>query len=99
MADEIVQIGVEHRLADAERDHRRAELGELVDAAAHDVACDWRRDLVVLVAVSAVDVAATNGYDLYEQRMRRVAQAAHDLADRARLAADNRQNTHEISKL
>ncbi len=34
-ADQSVEVRVEHRLAAAERDDRRAELGELVDAREH----------------------------------------------------------------
>ena len=31
-ADQVVEVRMEHRLAAAERDDRRAELGQLVDA-------------------------------------------------------------------
>jgi hypothetical protein len=63
---------VEHWLAAAERNHRRAEIGKLVDAPPHRRSRNGCRDLVVLVAVAAVDVAAADGYDLDEEWMRGV---------------------------
>ena len=33
--DDFVEVRMQHRLAAAERDHRGAELGQLVDAAEH----------------------------------------------------------------
>ena len=76
VADEVVEIRVEHRLAAAEGHDRRAELGQLVDPPLHRVGRHRRRDLVVLVAVAAVDVAAADRDDLDEQRVRRVDQPA-----------------------
>ena len=35
VADEVVEIGVQHRLAAAEGHDRRAQLGQLVDARQH----------------------------------------------------------------
>ena len=87
-ADQVVEVGMEHRLAAAEGHHRGAELGQLVDAPDHRVGRHRRRDLVVLVAVAAVDVAAADRDDLDEQRVGGVGQAAHELAQPTHLAAD-----------
>ena len=59
-ADQGVEIRMEHRLAAAERDDRRAEVGQLVDPREHRVGRHRLGHLVVLVAVAAVDVAAAD---------------------------------------
>jgi len=58
MPDEIVEIRVQHRLAAAEGHDRRAERGEVIDAGLHQFGRYWGRNLVVLVAVAAIDVAS-----------------------------------------
>ena len=94
-----LEIRMEHRLAAAERHDRGAEAGEVIDPPSQDAGWYGRRHLVVLVAVSAVDVAAPDRNDLHEQGMRGVRQSARELAHRSGLAAGRRQNTHEIRKL
>ena len=92
--DEAVEIRMQHRLAAAESDDGGAERRELVDPAQHGLGGDRRRHLVVLVAVAAIDVAAANGNDLHEQRVRGVDQAARKLAERSRLAIQGGSSVH-----
>src|SRR6185436_7588606 len=87
VADERVEIRVQHRLAAAERDDRCAKRRQLIDARLHDVCRHRSRHLVVLVAVAAVDVAAANGDDLDEQRVRRMHEPAGELPERASFTA------------
>ena len=86
--DERVELGMEHRLAAAEGDHRRAERRELVYTTFHQRGRHGRRHLVVLVAVAAVDVAAADRDDLHEERVGGVDQPARELPQGARLTAD-----------
>ena len=68
--DEGVEVRVEHRLAAAEGDDRRARgsaslsIRAIISSSRHRL-----RDLVVLVAVAAVDVAAADRHDVHEQGM------------------------------
>ncbi len=88
---------MEHRFAAAEGDHRRAELGELVDPRHHVLGRHRLRDLVVFVAVAAVDVAAADRDDVDEQRVVGAQQTASELADRSHLAADLPVSAHQIT--
>src|SRR5205814_9749410 len=83
MADQIIEIRMEHRFAPAEGDNRRSKRLERIDTAEHDVGRHRRRDFVVFVAVAAVDIAAAYRDDLNEKGMRRVYEAAPELFERA----------------
>ena len=87
-ADQDIEVRVQHGLAAAERDHGRAEIGELVDPIEHRRGWNRRRNLVVLVAVAAVDVAAADRDDLYEQRVGGMGEPAGELPQGARFTAD-----------
>ena len=71
-----------------------AEPAQLVDAPAHRVGRNRRRDLVVLVAIPAVDVALADRHDLDEQRMCRVHESPGECPQRSRLAAEGRPAPH-----
>ena len=68
-ADYVVEFRMEERLAATDGHDGSSEFGQLVDAAEHDFERDGLREIVVLVAVFAGEVAAPNGDDVREQRM------------------------------
>ena len=68
-ADDVVEFGMQQRLATADGDDRRAEGSEAVDAAEHLVERDGLREIVVFVAIGARQIAAPYGNDVREQRM------------------------------
>src|SRR3954465_11081615 len=76
------------RAAAREGTARGPEIPQFVDAAEHRLGRYRGRYLVVLVAVTAVDVAAADGDDLDEERVGGRDQATRDLADRACFTAD-----------
>src|SRR5205823_5900307 len=92
VAQQLVEIGMQHGLAAAEGDDRGAELGQFVDTPLHGGRWHRFRDFVVLVAVAAVDVASPDRDDLDEQRMGRVYQPARKFPRRSELAACRREN-------
>ena len=70
LADDVVELGVQQRLATGDGDDGGAEAAEMVDAAAHFVDVDGVGDVVELVAVGAGEVAAAHGHDVRHVRMR-----------------------------
>ena len=87
---------MQHRLAAAEGDDRRAKVRELVDARQHLVERHRLGDLVVLVAVAAVDVAAADRHEVDEQRMIGMRQAARELPHRPHRPAGPPIDVHRI---
>ena len=71
LADDVVEFGVQQRLAAGDGDDGGAEAAEVVDAAAHLVDGDGVGDVVELVAVGAGQVAAAHGHDVRHVRVRR----------------------------
>jgi len=67
--DDVVEFGVQQRLAAADRDDGRPQLAQLVDAAEHGVQRDWAGDIVEFVAVRAGQIAAAHGDDVGQQRV------------------------------
>ena len=80
-ADQLVEIGMEHRLAAAERHHGRLEARQMIDPFDHRLRRHRVRHFVVLVAVAAVDVAAADRNDVDEKRMRGVRQPVCEFPD------------------
>ena len=80
---------MQHRLAPTHRHDGRAELREPVEPVKHGRYRDGRGDLVVLVAVGAVDVAAASvGMIWTSNGCGRVQEPAHELAHGAHLPVD-----------
>ena len=63
-ADDVVEFGMQQRLAAADGDDGRTEGGEAVDAAEHLVERDGLREIVVFVAIRAREIAAADGNDV-----------------------------------
>jgi len=78
VADQLVEIRVQQRLAAADLDVRGAQPGQVVEALAHGRQGHRRRVVVVLVAVGAGQVAAADRHDLREERMPCRLEAARD---------------------
>lgn len=68
-ANDVVEFGMQQRLAAADGDDGRAEGGEAVDATEHLVERDGLREIVVFVAIRAPQIAAPDGNDVREQGM------------------------------
>jgi hypothetical protein len=68
-ADNGLYIRMGQRLAAGEADHGRSQPPELVDAAVHLLKRNRLRDLVVLVAVTAREVAEARGHNLHQNRV------------------------------
>ena len=68
VADELVDLRVEHRLAASELEAERAELLQAVDAGAQHVEGHGRGYLVELIAVAAAEVAAPHDHELRQKR-------------------------------
>ena len=60
-ADDVVEIGVGERLAARDADHGGSQASQVVDAPVHFLERHRRRNLVVLVAVGAGEVAEPHG--------------------------------------
>ena len=88
---------MQQRLAAAARDHRGAEVRQLVHPALERLDGDRLGDLVVFVAVAAGDVAAPDRHDVHEQRVVGVDEAAHELARGARVARGLPKYVHGLS--
>ena len=97
-ADQGVEIRMEHRLAAAECDDRRSEVGQLVDPREHRLGRHRLGHLVVLVAVAAVDVAAADRHEMDEQRMIGAGETAREFADGPQRSARLPESTHQIVK-
>ena len=93
-SDQGIEIGMQHRLAAAEGDDRSAKGGELVDPREHLRRRDRLRHLVVFVAIAAIDVAATDGDDVHQQRMIRTGEAAQEFAHGTGASAEGRKTWH-----
>src|SRR5205823_3434429 len=94
VADQIVQLWMQHRFAAAERHDGGAQIGKPVDPMLQDAGRDRRRYFVVLVAVAAGDVEAPELDVLHERRGRGVDPPARDLTRGARFPADRRGEPH-----
>jgi len=86
--DELVEFGVQQRLAAADLDVRGAQPSQVVDALAHGSQRHWRRVFVVLVAVGTRQVAAADRHDLREDGMTRGLEATRDHPGLTPLAID-----------
>ena len=62
--DDLVEIGMEQRFAAAQRHDARAQSGQSIDAPKQVGGRNWRRVVVVLVAVRARQVAAPDGDEM-----------------------------------
>jgi len=69
--DDLVEFGVQERLAAADRHDRRAEISQTVDPANHFRDVDRLREIVEFVAICAGQIAASGRDDMHEQRMPR----------------------------
>ena len=76
--DDLVQIGMQQRLAAALRDDGGAQARQMVDAAEHLFERHGLRDFVVFVAVRAGEIAAPRGNDVRQDGMAGGSQAARD---------------------
>ena len=76
-ADHVVEFGMQQRLAPGNRDHRRPQRAQFVDAAEHFVSRHWLRKIVELVAVGAGQIAAAHRNDVRQQRMIGRGEGAH----------------------
>ena len=69
--DDIVEIGVQQRLAAGERQDAGAQVGQLVDPGDHHLGRDGLREIVVFVAVGAGQIAAADGNNVRHDGMAR----------------------------
>ena len=85
-ADDNVEIGMQRRLAPAERDYGGAQIGQTIDPSQHCFKRNERGSLVVFVAVGAIQVAAPDRHDLRQNRVRCRLHGAHEHARLADLS-------------
>jgi len=64
VANQLVEFWVKQRLAAADRDHGRAQLGQAVHATQHGGERNRFGEVVIFVAVGTRQVAPTNGHDV-----------------------------------
>ena len=64
MGDDVIEFGMQQRLAAAESDDRRAKTRQFVDAALHCLPRDRFGEIVVLVAIGTGEIAAANWDDV-----------------------------------
>ena len=95
--DEEIEIRMEGRLAAAKRYDARAELAQLIDAAEHFAGGHRRRRLVVLVTVSAIEVAATDRDHLHQERVVGGDHRASEHAGLAPATMQSDQSAHRLS--
>src|SRR4051812_38442693 len=67
--DNVIQLRMQQRLAAADGDDGRPQFAQLVDALVHGLQRHRLRDVVILVAVAAAQVAAPHGDDVRHHRM------------------------------
>src|SRR5439155_16208125 len=79
-----VEAGMHERLSPAHRDHRRPEVGELVEPGQHRREGHRLRGRIVLVAVGAGQVAAAHRHDLGKDGMAAVEEGPHRLGHHPR---------------
>ena len=84
--DDRVEVGVEERLAAGDGDDGGAEAGEVVDAADHLIEGDGFGDVVVLIAISAGEIAPAHGHNLGHDGVARGGQCVRDEGDFAHFA-------------
>ena len=96
--DDAREVGMQQRLTAADRDDRGAQFRELVDAAEHLLGRHRIRVIVVLVAVSAREVAAAHGHDVHEHRAIGMQHGLCDLAHFARSAEQAASSTEFLHK-
>jgi hypothetical protein len=94
-ADDGVEIGVQRRLAPAERDYGGAQIGQTIDPSQHCFKRNGRGSLVVFVAVGAIQVAAPDRHDLRQNRVRCRLHGAHEHARLADLSVKLSDQLHE----
>ena len=64
VGDDVIEFGMQQRLAATESDDRRAETRQFVDAALHRFRRNRLGEVVELVAISTGEIAASNGDDM-----------------------------------
>ena len=88
VANQVIQLRVQHGLAAAHRDAADAEIGQGVGAFNQDVESNGRRDMVVLVAVGTGDVATPGRNHVGQDRMVGIDQRLGDHAGLAKTAIE-----------
>jgi len=89
--DDLFEIGVEEGLAAANHDERRAQFGQVIDAAEHDADVDRLREVVVLIAVSTRQVTPAHGNDM---RLDNVIRGKETLPDHLQFAQASMPRLH-----
>ena len=84
--DDLVEIGMQERLAAADGDDGGAQRAEPVNAAEHFLGGNGIREIVVFVAIGAGEIAAAHGDDMDQQGMAGGKQAFREETNLAQLA-------------
>ena len=93
-ADDGIEIRMQRRLAAAQRDDSGAKIGQAIDPPEHGLEWHGRGSLVVFIAIGAIQVAAPDGHDLCQNRVRGRLHGSHEHARLAELSVEPPDQAH-----
>jgi len=93
-SNDRIEIRMQRRLAAAQRDDSCAKIGQAIDPPQHGFEWHGGRMFVVFIAIGAIQVAAPDGHDLCQNRVRGRLHGAHEHARLAELEVEPPDQAH-----